>query len=93
MLGFGHLDFRGTFNKQLTTAVLLITISQFNFGFDQQGFAATQAIDAFAKQFGHWDEVKQEYVLNTVWVSFFNGFIYLGQAFGKYIYMEDSTFY
>ncbi|EXM16541.1 Major facilitator, sugar transporter-like [Fusarium oxysporum f. sp. vasinfectum] len=81
MLGFGHLDFRGTFNKRLTTAVLLITISQFNFGFDQQGFAATQAMTAFDKQFDHWDEVKQDYVLDTVWVSFFNGYIYLGQAF------------
>ena len=66
MLGFGHLDFRGTFNKRLTTAALLITISQFNLGFDQQGFAATQAMNAFAKQFSHCDEVKQEYVLNTV---------------------------
>ncbi|CAG1965280.1 unnamed protein product [Fusarium graminearum] len=82
MLGFGHLDFRGTFNKRLTTAVLLITISQFNFGFDQQGFAATQAMTAFDKQFGHWDEAKQDYVLDTVWLSFFNGFIYLGQATG-----------
>lgn len=83
MLGFGHLDFRGTFNKRLTTAVLLITISQFNFGFDQQGFAATQAMTAFDKQFGHWDEAKQDYVLDTVWLSFFNGFIYLGQAAGE----------
>ncbi|CZS79582.1 unnamed protein product [Fusarium graminearum] len=82
MLGFGHLDFRGTFNKRLTTAVLLITISQFNFGFDQQGFAATQAMTAFDRQFGHWDEEKQDYVLDTVWLSFFNGFIYLGQAAG-----------
>ncbi|CAG1963118.1 unnamed protein product [Fusarium graminearum] len=82
MLGFGHLDFHGTFNKRLTTAVLLITISQFNFGFDQQGFAATQAMTAFDKQFGHWDEAKQDYVLDTVWLSFFNGFIYLGQATG-----------
>ena len=51
MLGFGHLALRESFNTRLTLTVLLITISQFNFGFDQQGFASTQAMDAFAAQF------------------------------------------
>ncbi|KAF4996395.1 hypothetical protein FDECE_12474 [Fusarium decemcellulare] len=85
MLGFGHLALGQTFNKRLTLAVLLITISQFNFGFDQQGFAATQAMDSFAKQFGEWSEKKQAYALDPVWVSFFNGFNYLGQAAGVVI--------
>lgn len=80
MLSFGYLSFRGTFDRRLTTAALLITISQFNSGFDQQGFAATWAMTTSVEQFGHWDEAKHEYHLESVWQSFFNGFIYLGQA-------------
>lgn len=84
MFGFGHLALRESFNKKLTLTVLLITVSQFNFGFDQQGFAATQAMDAFAKQFGVFDPDTKTRVLEPVWLSFFNGFNYLGQAAGAY---------
>lgn len=92
MLGFGHLALRETFNKRLTLAILLITFSQFNFGFDQQGFAATQAMNSFAKQFGEWDPEKEEWFLPSVWLSWFNGFNYLGQAFGKItVFLEIKT--
>jgi hypothetical protein len=82
MLGFGHLDLHGTFNRMLTLTVLLITISQFNFGFDQQGFSTTQAMDAFQESYGVYSEEKGWH-LEPVWLSFFNGFNYLGQAAGK----------
>ncbi|GAM36936.1 hypothetical protein TCE0_022r06424 [Talaromyces pinophilus] len=82
MLGFGHLALRQSFNTKLTLTVLLITFSQFNFGFDQQGFSATQAMNAFQKQFGVYNAKSKTYRLNPAWVSYFNGFIYLGQAFG-----------
>lgn len=82
MLGFGHLDLKGTFNARLTLTVLLIAFSQFNFGFDNQGFASTQAMDAFIKQFGSYNEKTKKYYLDPVWVSFFNGFMYIGQASG-----------
>jgi MFS transporter, SP family, sugar:H+ symporter len=49
MFGFKHLALRQTFNKRLALAVTLIAISQFNFGFDQQGYSATQAMDAFER--------------------------------------------
>ena len=77
-----HLALRETFNSRLTWAILLITFSQFNFGFDQQGFASTQAMDAFAQQFGEYDAKKKVWFLPTVWLSWFNGFNYLGQAAG-----------
>ncbi|KAL1904345.1 hypothetical protein Sste5344_009963 [Sporothrix stenoceras] len=77
-----HLSLRASFNTRLTLTVLLIAVSQFNFGFDQQGFSSTQAMDAFAKQFGKYNEAKGTYALPTVWVSMFNSFIYLGQATG-----------
>jgi MFS transporter, SP family, sugar:H+ symporter len=83
MLGFGHLALRQSFNTKLTLTVLLITFSQFNFGFDQQGFSATQAMNAFQKQFGVYNAKSKTYRLNPAWVSYFNGFIYLGQAFGE----------
>jgi MFS transporter, SP family, sugar:H+ symporter len=82
MLGLGHLALRESFNRTLTLTVLLIAISQFNFGFDQQGFSSTQAMDAFDRQFGKWDPEKKKWYLPTVWLSFFNSFNYLGQAFG-----------
>lgn len=79
-----HLALRETFNKRLTLAILLITFSQFNFGFDQQGFAATQAMDSFARQFGEYDEEAKEWFLPAVWLSWFNGINYLGQACGMF---------
>jgi hypothetical protein len=84
MFGLGHLALRESFNKTLTLTILLIAFSQFNFGFDQQGFASTQAMDAFDRQFGEFDPEKKKWYLPTVWLSFFNGFNYLGQAFGMY---------
>lgn len=89
MLGFGHLALRETFNKRLTLSVLLIMFSQFNFGFDQQGFAASQAMESFAKQFGKWDPKKEEWYLPSVWLSWFNGLNYLGQAAGENYTTEE----
>ena len=83
MFGLGHLQLRQSFNTRLTMAVLLIAISQFNFGFDQQGFATTQAMDAFDRQFGMYDSKKDVWYLPTTWLAFFNGFNYIGQAFGE----------
>ncbi len=42
----------------------------------------TQAMDAFARQFGSYNSKTKTYGLDPVWVSFFNGFNYLGQATG-----------
>jgi MFS transporter, SP family, sugar:H+ symporter len=84
MLGFKHLALRQTFNKRLALAVTLIAISQFNFGFDQQGYSATQAMDAFERQFGKYNAEEDAWELPAVWLSFFNGFNYLGQAAGQY---------
>lgn len=82
MFGFGHLDLRSTFNTRLTLTVLLIAVSQFNFGFDQQGFSGIQAMDAFDRQFGVQDS-KGQWYLPTVWLSLFNGLQYIGFGSGK----------
>ncbi|KXJ90387.1 general substrate transporter [Microdochium bolleyi] len=77
-----HLALRETFNTRLTMGILLITFSQMNFGFDQQGFSASQAMDSFARQFGDYDPAKKTWALSAVWLSWFNGINYLGQATG-----------
>lgn len=78
----GISTLRDSFNKTLTLTVLLIAISQFNFGFDQQGFAATQAMNAFDRQFGAWDPAEKIYVLPPSWLAQFNGLNYIGFGFG-----------
>ncbi|KIX06960.1 uncharacterized protein Z518_04936 [Rhinocladiella mackenziei CBS 650.93] len=60
------------------TFTVTLSVSQFNFGFDQQGFAATQAMDAFDRQFGKYNSKKGTYELPTVWLSLFNGLNYIG---------------
>ncbi|RSL73661.1 hypothetical protein CEP54_000031 [Fusarium duplospermum] len=70
------------FNRRLTLACMLIAVSTFNYGFDNQAFASTQAMDAFEKQFGHWDEKKGAYALEPYWLSLFNSLNYIGFAFG-----------
>jgi MFS transporter, SP family, sugar:H+ symporter len=82
MLGFGHLALRDSFNRRLFLTVLLITFPQFNFGFDQQGYSTTQAMDSFTRQFGVYDMKKKTWKLETTWLSYFNGFMYLGQGVG-----------
>lgn len=82
MFGLAHLELRGSFNTRLTLSILLITFSQFNFGFDQQGYAAVQAMDAFERQFGVFNPTKKAWELQPQWLSYFNGFMYLGQATG-----------
>ncbi|KAK8124249.1 sugar transporter [Apiospora kogelbergensis] len=93
MLGLGHLELRESFNKRLTFSIFLIAFSQFNFGFDQQGYAAVQAMDAFARQFGVYNPTKKAWELEAQWLSYFNGFMYLGQAAGVLIGSQVSRRY
>ncbi|KAF0325277.1 vegetative cell wall protein gp1 [Colletotrichum asianum] len=79
---FGHLKLRKTFNRSLFTTVMLIAVSQFNFGFDQQGFNSTQAMDAFERQFGWYNPQKKVYYLESWWLSLFAGLPYIGFGIG-----------
>ncbi|KAK3940477.1 sugar transporter [Diplogelasinospora grovesii] len=73
------------FNRRLFLSVLLIVVSQFNYGFDNQAFAQTQAMDAFARQFGTYNPNTQTYVLEPYWLSLFNSTPYVGFAIGLII--------
>ncbi|KAH6662287.1 hypothetical protein B0J14DRAFT_662862 [Halenospora varia] len=77
----GRLALRETFTPRLTITVMLIAFSQFNFGFEQQGFAATQAMDAFDRQFGTFNRKTKTYVLEPKWLSLFNPLNYIGFGF------------
>ncbi|KAL4752993.1 hypothetical protein BDW72DRAFT_201952 [Aspergillus terricola var. indicus] len=50
------LDKARYFNRTLSLSVFVIAVSTFNYGFDNQAFATTQAIDIFTKHFGEYDE-------------------------------------
>lgn len=70
------------FNRTLFLSVLLIAVSQFNYGFDNQAFAQTQAMDAFEKQFGEYDASTGAYSLPTRFESLLNGVPFVGFAVG-----------
>lgn len=71
------------FNRRLALSCMLIAVSTFNYGFDNQAFATTQAMDSFDKQFGVWDPETEKYVLEPYWLSLFNSLNYIGFAAGK----------
>ena len=71
------------FNRRLFLSVVLIAVSQFNYGFDNQAFAQTQAMDAFQAQFGDYSPKTGKYGLKTYWLSLFNSLPFIGFAIGK----------
>jgi MFS family permease len=70
------------FNGRLVYACAFLALSQFNFGMDQAAFNNTQAMPAFKRQFGSFDETTGTYVLDTVFLSTLNSVIFVGFGFG-----------
>ncbi|KAG7150909.1 MFS transporter fmqE like protein [Verticillium longisporum] len=73
------------FNRTLFLSVFLIAVSSFTYGFDNQAFATTQAMEYSTKQFGEYDTVKRNYVLPPSWLSLFNSLNHTGFAAGVII--------
>ncbi|KZL68472.1 sugar transporter [Colletotrichum incanum] len=73
------------FNKRLFASVFLIALSQFNYGFDNQAFTSTQAMDAFERQFGEYDGATQQWKIPTYFLSLLNSLNYIGFAAGLVI--------
>lgn len=85
----GHIsDASRYFNRSLLLSVLVIAVSTFNYGFDNQAFATTQAMDAFAKQFGAYDKASGSYELNAVWLSLFSSLNYIGFVVGEWRFCQ-----
>ncbi|KAH6673458.1 general substrate transporter [Halenospora varia] len=76
---------RKYFNQRLALSCSLIALSSFNYGFDNQAFATTQAMNAFTKQFGDYNAKKKTYALDPVWLSLFNSLVYIGFGAGVII--------
>ena len=70
------------FNKRLTFSVTLVAISAANYGFDNQGFSAAQAMVPFAKQFGVYNSVDGTYELQAYWLSLYSSVVWIGFGFG-----------
>ncbi|KAL4913654.1 general substrate transporter [Aspergillus aurantiobrunneus] len=73
------------FNRTLSLSVLLIAVSTFNYGFDNQAFATTQAMEAFTRHFGEYNESTGAYEIDSRWLSLFNSLNYIGFAAGVLI--------
>jgi len=71
------------FNRTLALSVIVIAVSTFNYGFDNQAFATTQAMDPFIRRFGVLDETTGKYGLPSSWLSLFNSLNYIGFASGE----------
>lgn len=79
---WAQYNVRKYFNQRLALSCSLIALSSFNYAFDNQGFAQTQAMDAFTKKFGVYSSVTDSWTLDTQWKSYFNGLPYLTFACG-----------
>ncbi|KAK1512175.1 sugar transporter [Colletotrichum tamarilloi] len=73
------------FNKRLFASVFLIAVSQFNYGFDNQAFTSTQAMDAFERQFGEYYDATRQWKIPTYFLSLLNSLNYIGFAAGLVI--------
>ncbi|KAH7303485.1 general substrate transporter [Stachybotrys elegans] len=73
------------FNSQLGLAFAVIAISTFNYGFDNAGYATTQAMEPFQRQFGEYDEEAGKYSIPPEWLSLFNSLNYIGFGAGVII--------
>jgi hypothetical protein len=72
------------FNRRLTLSVVLIAISQFNYGFDNQAFATTQAMGPFNRKFGECDPKTNKCDIPSHLLSLLNSLPYIGFAIGPY---------
>lgn len=80
------------FNLRLALGCTLIAISSFNYGFDNQAFASTQAMDSFTREFGVFSPKKKAYVLEPSWLSLFNSLNYIGFAAGKCVVWDPPLY-
>ena len=78
---FRPKHFTKYFTKNLALACGLVSISTFNYAFDQQGFNSTQAMTPFSRQFGKCN-AKGKCTLDTYYLSLLNSLVYIGFAAG-----------
>ncbi|KAH7141279.1 hypothetical protein B0J13DRAFT_503559 [Dactylonectria estremocensis] len=77
-----HAPFGDVFNKRLFFTVVVLALSQFNFGFETSAFSNIQAMDHFILDFGT-EGPDGVAVLSSNWLSLFNGFSVVGVILGN----------
>ncbi|KAL3450813.1 putative sugar transporter [Aspergillus insuetus] len=70
------------FNRHLALAFAVISVSTFNYGFDNAAYNNTQAMEAFQAQFGVWSAATGKYMISPSWLSLFNSLNYIGFGAG-----------
>ncbi|CRK33463.1 hypothetical protein BN1708_001141 [Verticillium longisporum] len=70
------------FYKTLALSSLVIAISTLNYGFDNNSYMTSQAVEPFIRHFGSFDTRTGTYELPTAWLSMFKSLNYIGFAFG-----------
>lgn len=73
------------FTPQLARTFLLLALSSANYGFDNQGFNTTQAMDYFYREFGARNPRTGQYAMETYFLSLLNSLIFIGFLAGAYI--------
>lgn len=76
------------FTPRLALSVALIALSTFNYGFDNQGIATSQAMLAYKKQFGDYNPKTNTYAVPTYYLSLLNSLHFIGFAVGKSKYKQ-----
>lgn len=66
----------------LILSTSLLVISAFNYGFSDQAFASCQAMDAFDRQFGYYNEKTHAWKLHPLFTSLYNSLKAGGQIIG-----------
>jgi hypothetical protein len=66
----------------LILSTSLLVISAFNYGFSDQAFASCQAMDAFERQFGYYNEKADVWKLRPLFTSLYNSLKAGGQIIG-----------
>ncbi|PON21178.1 sugar transporter [Trichoderma gamsii] len=81
------------FTPRLALSVALIALSTFNYGFDNQGIATSQAMLAYKKQFGDFNPKTNTYAVPTYYLSLLNSLNFIGFAVGLYVGSNISARY
>lgn len=80
------------FNITLVCSISLLALSSFNYGISDQAFASTQATNAFAKQFGDFEQKSKVYVIPPLYLSLLNSLKAGSQLLGEFkLFGENNS--
>ncbi|KAJ5370675.1 sugar transport protein [Penicillium cataractarum] len=82
---------RQTLSPMLILSTSLLVISAFNYGFSDQAFASCQAMDAFDRQFGFYNEKTGVWKRHPLFTSLYNSLKAGGQIIDVYLGMQMAV--